>query len=217
MPVKPKLSWISSGAALTKYEKWNGGRSDLKENLADQIRDGLVRTRGVVIGKVEASSPREAWKNTKKVGDDYVCDDISPGRWRASKRWAADQKEWRWRAGNFSVSVRLKPRRRVMIRKLELCETDLLKVLHLPAPPKKGGGKPDVKRWQSFYFAVIEIAQNGHLSPAHISNTSTLLEQVSERMDGHEFAHRIMKEAIEAVFQRFIEDDQIISDLRGNP
>lgn len=210
-----KTKWISSKEALAKYEQSNGGRAALKRSLAEHFLDANVRTRGVLMDSVQAVSAKLAWKKTAKLEGDYERVEIVADKWRKSTRWSADQDEWRWNAGNFSVSFASKPRKRIMIRKLELCEADLKKILNPPAPKSKGGRRADVAAWQDFYFAVIRLTREGKLNPTSMPDTAKLWKEIAERMEGGEFGHKIMKAAVTAVFNEFVADDKIIADLEG--
>ena len=187
-----KAEWISAKKALTEISSFAGGTVAAKALLADLLRDGILHSRAKFVVRIDAPNTNAAWrqfgaeydKATVAARDEY--EEISPSVWRASKRWRADQEEWRWPANGFSVTRRLKPRQKTLIKSIEFAVSDLEKItattVSVPSPQRRGGPKRQADRWRAFWHEIVHLAKADELDTDHFTTQADLVKHIAEKM-----------------------------------
>lgn len=70
----------------------------------------------------------------------------------------------------------------------------------------KGGRKPDLLRWQSFYFGVIELAQNRELNASKFPSQSHLWREIAQQMGDLAFDQDYAEPIVSQIYKKFVRD-----------
>lgn len=68
----------------------------------------------------------------------------------------------------------------------------------------RAGRKPDNEKWKSFYFAVIELAQAGRLTPDQFQSAASLGDEVLEMMGEGAFSPDHVKATVSQIYKKFV-------------
>lgn len=217
MEFSDTTSWLSAKDAVKQFAVANGGPASVKAILADYLRDGELRARATRLWRTEAVGLSAAWRSCPPehgspsdiVGPLYI--EIKPLTWRASKRWIADQADWRWPFNKFSITDRLKPKTRTMIEGIEFPLEDLENLLGKGNQKINrkgvGGRKTDLEKWRNFWHEIIVISKSGQLNTEHFSHQAALIAHI-EVLISDAIARpgeTALKEEVSRLWHKFVE------------
>ncbi len=198
--MESKSDWISAKVALSKLDPRT--HSVAKQTIAGHLRDGKMSAFAAEVWISEAPSVSAAWRGLEKI-DAQTDIELPAAFFRASKRWALDQDDWRWPGSRFSITIGVKPvRRRRMMRGVKFNAAEFAKIFDSPAT-SKGGRPPKVDEWHAFYHKIIEIALAGRLTSADFPTPTALSVEILEQFQGLNF--ETLKLPISKIYKSFVE------------
>jgi hypothetical protein len=71
--------------------------------------------------------------------------------------------------------------------------------------PSRRGRKPDLERWQAFYFAAIELAQQRRLNPASFRSAAELKDELLQMMGKTPFDPDHAEPFVQQIYRKFVE------------
>jgi len=101
--------WIPAREAVTQLSLSLGGRIPAKQALADQLRDGLLRSH---VDKM-VSVPDDGFHGVRlqargspyREAQEKLDTEVEVSLWGKSNVWGEDLDTWRWGPGDFQVTV----------------------------------------------------------------------------------------------------------------
>ncbi len=153
--------WLSANEAVRILTGQGQNPVDVKEMLADYLRDGLLKARAEAVWTTSELNLGKAWK-TDEIAEDVRRDSPVPlQEWRTDKRAKADRDRWRWPYDKFFYTITSKPLKRRMFKGVRFSISDLAKLqpkAFLGVAPRTRGRKVDVARRDRGWLTVLELA-----------------------------------------------------------
>ncbi len=189
--------WIDAKDVLTLVEGQLGGATFAKATLADKLRDGALRA---VAATTWLSTEKSLAKALRVAHANDVVHNVllNPFAFRKSRNFTADVAEWRWPYNKFFVTHRKKQLTRRAFVGVRLSRADLSRSFDL-SKPKKLRKKDE---WESFWFAIIELAQEGRLTEDHFRGQTELREEILFMIKDC-LSDRHIKKHVENIWKRF--------------
>lgn len=205
--------WVPASKAIKLVERHLGGSVQAKDILADQLRDGHVRSAAKRAWISDEHTLKAAW-NSEPAPDDETLEfnvELRPLAWRLSRRWASDQMDWRWPVDKFSVTETLKPRWIHLYEGVHFFLEDVTALI----PPKDDdtptgstrGAKRDELRWRSFWHAVIDLEREDRLNRDSISSQTELAAEIQQKMS-FAFGDRVIRTDVRMIWDKYVKDQR---------
>ena len=205
--------WIKANEALRKLDPLLG-RLQAKQTIAEYLRDGEIVAWASQVWESSEVSIGRAWKGTKK--SNLLTEvQLEPVIFRASKKWAMDQADWRWPFNNFSITIGPPSnRRRKLLRGVQFRRDQIQKIADeiadtpnrfnvvIPTPTSNAGRKIRKADWDSFWFEVVAIAQRGDLNQDNYPSQASFTQDVLTNARGLDA--ETVKPVVRQIFQKFI-------------
>ena len=192
-------AWIDANEALALVEGQLGGAPFAKATLSDKLRDGPLRA---VASATWLSTERGLTKALRESEAEGVITNVllHPLAFRKSKNFTLDTKEWRWPYNKFFVTHRKRQLTRRAFIGVRFSREDLSRWFDLSKP--KVLRKKD--EWESFWFAVIELAHEGRLTEDHFRTQKELREEILLKI-GDALSDRHIKVPVQSIWKRFVQ------------
>ncbi|WCP13544.1 hypothetical protein sphantq_01973 [Sphingobium sp. AntQ-1] len=206
-------SWVPASKALKLVERQLGGSVQAKDILADQLRDGHVRSAARRGWISDEHTIVAAWKGQPAVDDETLEHDVElPAlTWRSSKRWASDQMEWRWPVDKFSITETLKPRWIHLYEGVHFFLNDVMALIASNDDDSqiasRRGAKRDELKWRSFWHAVIDLEREDRLNRDIFSSQAELSLEIRENM-GFAFGERAIRTDVRMIWDKYVKDQR---------
>jgi hypothetical protein len=202
--------WISASNALDLVEAQLGGRGPAKDTLAEMLRDEKIRARASEAWACDTSDINAIWEGDSQNNVEHDPNEEVQSDFGQSIQWADDIDSWRWPDSFFMITVSRRPKECLYYRDVTFFRDDLVKVSVLDRSAarteSKGGRRPDLHRWESFWMEVVQIARDGNLVPGQIRSQAALREDLLAAMKGVPLSEDSIKEPVRRIWQRFCED-----------
>jgi len=131
---------------------------------------------------------------------------VKPIVWRASRRWSADQVDWRWPSNAFSVTRRTSPQRqKVLIKGIEFAKADLIRLFasNENNTSRKGiGERMNKANWDAFWMEIVDMAVAGRLKPGIFESQAELIEEIATVRSLNE---KTIEATVSQVWKKYIE------------
>lgn len=200
-----KKDWIKAGQAAHKLGITLRNPASAKEILAGYLRDGYLRARAGMIFVSEGERLGLAWKNEPAFESDDEPLPLQAAKWQASRRWLGDQADWRWPKNRLSITFRLKPAKRYMMRRVEFSLIDLAKLQPETFNPRAGvGGNPGkLASRDAFWQAVVRLAKDQRLDQTNFPTQQSLIDEIRE-IAGPTYEKDVMAKLVQQVWKKFM-------------
>lgn len=164
-----------------------------------------------VLDRVKADCAQMRGKRYTIDGQPCASSTIGPMFFAGPNVWAD------WVSGNFECHSAMRDHA-VIDAEFRLDDiADLIEAYSVASPASsrgpvggeekdKGGKKPELHRWQVFYFAAIELAKEGRLSKDHFPSQASLREELLEMMGPGAFSEDHVKAQTAQIYKKFIGD-----------
>ena len=139
-PDGDELDWIKPSDARRLLMSKGHAPQDVEKMFFLYLRNGDLRAKAAAIWKSDERFTTTAWKNQP---EEVSSGPIPVAYWRKEKAIEEDRSQWRIPANQFLATVRLKPRRRIMMRGVRFYLPDLKRLQpqvfgETSAKPKRG-------------------------------------------------------------------------------
>lgn len=191
--------WVSAREALEALGASPTPSFRIREHdlIYDYARDGLIRSRARVF--VRATSEGEERESDAVIPDEF---------------WAVDEHagfKSDWQSGQFTAKP-FDDDSGVQWRALgvEFFKEDVEAIGGKFGPGEIGprqsraGRKPRLERWQSFYFAVIEMAQDGRLNKAVFPTQKSLWDDIAITMGDGAWDEDYAEQFVAQIYKKFV-------------
>lgn len=193
------MEWVTSKElmqALGATEPDPDWRSPNADAVLRRARDGVMHARARDFFRNEERQEGELPKEFWWAGDDsyYLRRNWVTGDFLTNDPRAGD--EWRpWKA--YGVQWRKED--------AEAMGADFKRLSEVVAETKTGAGrKRDDGRWQSFYFNVITISQEGRLTKNYFNTSKALADEILQMMGKDAFDDDYVKPIVSQIFKKFV-------------
>ena len=159
--------WYSPTEALDLFEQYYS-RVQAKSEIADRVRDGLIRAHADLVWDSRDKHIEQALDNREKRLSNAKAS--NPGRdlmletamWADSQYWSQDVEQWRWGEALFFVTLSMSPVDRTILEGVKLSKKDVDAFIASRAP--KLGGKPKYVGWAHISLALLQLEREGQLN-----------------------------------------------------
>ncbi|MFP5330101.1 MAG: hypothetical protein ACLGHC_08215 [Alphaproteobacteria bacterium] len=197
------MEWVSAVEAvklLGGSPQWYSDSPEARAILR-YARDGLVRARARAFVR---ETSRESVRETDV--------DVPESFWTALGEVTNPES---WHTGSFAAQ-REDTREMLRVLGVQFRRTDLQDLNAIlgggstsvtpaaPAVPRKAGRKLDLLRWQSFYFAVIQMAKNGELNSSKFASASALWDEIALEMGDDAWDRDHAKPYVSMIYKKFV-------------
>lgn len=191
--------WVSAREALEALGASPASSFRIREHdlIYDHARDGLIRSRARAF--VRSTSESEERENDAVIPDEF---------------WAVDQHtgfKSDWQSGQFAAKpFEDDPGVNWRALGVEFLKEDVEaiggKFASTGVEPRqsKSGRKPQLERWQSFYFAVIEMAQDGRLNKAVFPTQKSLWDDIAITMGDGAWDEDYAEQFVAQIYKKFV-------------
>lgn len=201
--------WVSAKKALQLLTGTYNGRVAAKAELADLLRDGLVRARATRAWQSSEENISRAWKRPPETPVEENVE-LAPAVWRRSKWWTEDQGQWRWTNGDFIITRSKEPFKRIMLKRVQFYASDLAKLQNVDAgefAKGPGGARKRREAWDVMWMELVGIAQAGRLKKSQLESQKNLRAELLPHLDSKEggLGEDSITPVIRQVWHRFVE------------
>lgn len=169
--------WYSPSETLQLFERYYN-RVEAKSEIADRLRDGLIRAHADLIWdcrerdmKHSLSNREKSLQNKNKSNPSENLEITAP-LWRDSNYWSHDIEQWMWEEGIFCVTLSMTPPDRTILEGVKLSKEDVDRFVISRAP--KPGGKPKYDGWAQISLLLLQLEREGKLSAASFKSGDDL-------------------------------------------
>ena len=181
--------WIPARDAADLLAKPPAGVPATKAIIADALREGRL------LARAERQWRGPSREFVFKRGSRRLVQldsNIDTSEWQSSARWRDDVDSWDWTSGCFSVaragfkaeSIGGLGPKFTMFLGVEFLRDGILALMPLaerPRTKRRGGVKPDFKRWESLYREVIRLAQARELNETRFKTITALHDHLAKK------------------------------------
>jgi len=198
------LEFITPRAAIDIVRERADTEFEAKQEIADALRSGRVRSCADYLWSSDYGDLYEKWVPRRRKGFTYLTrSEVPDFIYRDSRRWPADINHWRWDEAEFVIlesGEDEEPLLRTYLKGVGIARADIEKLVR-PADRTGMGGRPiNTVAWTAFWLAVVELALNGELPDFDTQQAfrSRILEMI-----GDQLSDETIKDPVRQIWNKF--------------